>query len=249
MKNVSLFNVEPDCCHELLGHCPLLADPSFAQFSQEIGLASLGAKDEEVDKLATCYFFTIEFGLCKQQNELKVFGAGLLSSVAELKHAVSGSAHIIPFDPIITCQQEPMITTFQKMYFYTDSFTDAKELMREFAKTIKRPFGVRYNPYTQSVEILSNTKKILNLVSELKGDLCIVTNALAKIREDNENGNNQDPIDLMNNENHLGTITTMTTSEADERRNSQANLDQMINDMNNIQVSCQNHEQQQDRKN
>ena len=59
--------------HEILGHCPLLADQSFSQFSQEIGLASLGASDEEVDKLATVSIFTKNTGLKQSIDKLRLF--------------------------------------------------------------------------------------------------------------------------------------------------------------------------------
>ncbi|KAI8791909.1 tryptophan 5-hydroxylase 1 [Biomphalaria glabrata] len=176
------YTPEPDCCHELMGHMPLLADPSFAQFSQEIGLASLGASDNDIAKLSTCYFFSVEFGLCKQDNELRAYGAGLLSSISELAHALSDKAVKKVFEPLHMCTQECLITTFQDVYFYTDSFEEAKEKMRQFALTIKRPFAVRYNPYTESVDVLDSTRCIASVVSELKGDLCIVSDALKRLQ-------------------------------------------------------------------
>ncbi|MBN3280760.1 TPH hydroxylase, partial [Polyodon spathula] len=178
-----LYTPEPDTCHELLGHVPLLAEPSFAQFSQEIGLASLGASDEAVQKLATCYFFTVEFGLCKQEGQLRAYGAGLLSSISELKHALSGKSKVKLFDPRVTCKQECIITTFQDVYFVSESFEEAKEKMREFAKTIKRPFSVRYNPYTQSVEILKDTESITAVVKDLRHELDIVNDALIRMNK------------------------------------------------------------------
>ncbi|KAL2729424.1 tryptophan 5-hydroxylase 1 [Vespula squamosa] len=180
------YTPEPDCCHELLGHMPLLANKSFAQFSQELGLASLGATDDDIDKLATLYFFTVEFGLCKQDGTLRVYGAGLLSSVAELRHAVTTPEKTFRFEPEITCKQECIITAFQNAYYYTDSIEEAKEKMRAFANEIQRPFGLRYNPYTQSVEVLTDAQKITAVVSELRGDLCIVSNALRKIHEQDD---------------------------------------------------------------
>ncbi|XP_033913273.2 tryptophan 5-hydroxylase 1a [Acipenser ruthenus] len=178
-----LYTPEPDTCHELLGHVPLLAEPSFAQFSQELGLASLGASDEAVQKLATCYFFTVEFGLCKQEGQLRAYGAGLLSSISELKHALSGKSKVKPFDPKVTCKQECIITTFQDVYFVSESFEEAKEKMREFVKTIKRPFSVRYNPYTQSVDILKDIKSITTVVKDLRHELDIVSDALSRMNK------------------------------------------------------------------
>jgi len=181
------YTPEPDCCHELLGHMPLFADSSFAQFSQEIGLASLGANDDEIAKLVSCYFFTVEFGLCQEGDQMKVYGAGLLSSAAELQFVMdgveSGSLPLLQLEEEPVCSAEIMVTTYQKQYFYTDSLDSATEFVRAIADYIKRPFSVRYNPYTQTVEVLNNSDKILDMAKELKGDLAIVASALRKVQE------------------------------------------------------------------
>lgn len=68
--------------------------------------------------------------MCRQNGELRAYGAGLLSSIAELKHALSNSATKLKFDPDVVVKQECLITTFQESYFVSESFKEAKQKMR-----------------------------------------------------------------------------------------------------------------------
>ncbi|XP_074661994.1 tyrosine 3-monooxygenase-like [Tubulanus polymorphus] len=159
---------EPDCVHELLGHIPLLAVPSFAEFSQELGLASLGVSDEDIEKFSTLYWFTVEFGLCKQNGETRAIGAGLLSSFGELEHALSGVPEIKPFDPVTTAVQEYQDLTYQPIYFLAESFDSMKQKMRDYAQSINRPFEVSYDPFTQTITVLSNEQIISQTLEKLQ---------------------------------------------------------------------------------
>ncbi|XP_014208572.1 tyrosine 3-monooxygenase isoform X1 [Copidosoma floridanum] len=173
---------EPDAIHELLGHMPLLADPSFAQFSQEIGLASLGASDEEIEKLSTIYWFTVEFGLCKEGADTKAYGAGLLSAYGELLHALSDKCEHRPFEPSTTAVQPYQDQEYQPIYYVANSFEDAKEKFRRWVATMSRPFEVRFNPHTQSVEVLDSVERLEGALSQLNIELTHLTNALNKMK-------------------------------------------------------------------
>ena len=174
---------EPDCIHELLGHMPLLADLSFAQFSQEIGLASLGASDEEIEKLSTIYWFTVEFGLCKEGEEVKAYGAGLLSAYGELLHSLSDKCEHRSFEPTVTALQKYQDQEYQPIYYVADSFEDAKEKFRRWVSTMSRSFEVRYDPHTQRVEVLDTVDRLENLVSQLNTEMIHLTNAINKIKK------------------------------------------------------------------
>jgi phenylalanine-4-hydroxylase len=175
-----MYTPEPDVCHELLGHVPLFANPEFAQFSQEIGLASLGAPDDFIEKLATCYWFTVEFGLCRQKGELKAYGAGLLSSFGELQYCLSDKPETRPFEPEKTAVQKYPITMMQPVYYVAESFEDAKNKMRAFAATIPRKFSVRYNPYTQSVEVMDNMEDIQTFAADVRSEMTRLEDAIKK---------------------------------------------------------------------
>jgi len=179
-----LYTPEPDCCHELLGHVPLYADPDFAEFSQEIGLASLGASDEDIEKLSTVYWFTVEFGVCKEGDDVKAYGAGLLSSFGELEYSLGGGQEkpkYLPFTPDRAATTKYPVTSFQPTYFVAESFQDAKEKVIEFASQLKRPFSVRYNAYTQSIEVLDNKQKLSRFVKEIHSQIATLNAAIEKL--------------------------------------------------------------------
>jgi phenylalanine-4-hydroxylase len=154
------YTPEPDLCHELIGHAPMFADPAFADLSQEIGLASLGASDAEIERLARCYWFSVEFGLLRERGALKAYGAGLLSSFGELAYACDPEPpapggdprpEYRLWDPAAAAVQPFPITEYQPVYFVADDLQDAKARMQEFCRTLPRPFYARFNPAAESI--------------------------------------------------------------------------------------------------
>lgn len=138
----------------------MFAHPDFASFSQEIGLASLGATEVELKRLAAIYWFTIEFGMCKEDGKNKAYGAGILSSLGELDYCITDEPKMLPLDPYEIAQNHIVfpISTMQPLYFVAESFSKAKEQIHDYCMQIPRPFNVSFNEEGSSIEVDRNLK-------------------------------------------------------------------------------------------
>ena len=133
---------EPDVFHDVFGHVPMLADPVFADYMVAYGkggLRSLGFG--ALDHLARLYWYTVEFGLIKQPNGLRIYGAGIVSSYAESIFALEDPRpNRIAFDLLRVMRTHYRIDDFQQNYFVISSID---ELLTVTVKTDFAPLYAR----------------------------------------------------------------------------------------------------------
>ena len=125
---------EPDIFHDVFGHVPLHSDPVFANFLQQFGaLAAESQSDAETTAMARLFWFTVEFGLVREGDRVKVYGSGLISSHGDAANALGPKCDRRPFALDAVLAQPFEIDRFQDVLFVVDSFDvlfDAVETLR-----------------------------------------------------------------------------------------------------------------------
>lgn len=137
---------EPDLFHDLFGHVPLLMDPMFADYLEAYGKGGVkahGFGPDALMQLARLYWYTVEFGLIRQPDGLRIYGAGIVSSKGESIHCLESAApNRLGFDLERVMRTRYRIDTFQKTYFVIDSFEQLIEAtLPDFAPIYARLAG------------------------------------------------------------------------------------------------------------
>jgi phenylalanine-4-hydroxylase len=148
-REVMDYLPEPDIFHDVFGHVPLHTLRVFADFLQTYGKAALLCEDEEhVQRLGRLFWFTVEFGLIKEDGRVKVYGSGLVSSHGEAEYSLKGQwekgapaedckerpvAEWRPFDLDRICETDFEIHHYQPIYYVLESFEQLRDAMNEYA--------------------------------------------------------------------------------------------------------------------
>lgn len=134
---------EPDMFHDVFGHVPLLSNKHYTDFFQGISHIALDYIDnpKAIELLGRIYWFTIEFGLIRESGQLKVYGAGIMSSYGETKNSLSENTQKFNFDVEHVFNSDFRTDILQERYFVIDSFEQLYESIPEIKAKLKELLG------------------------------------------------------------------------------------------------------------
>ncbi len=128
---------EPDIFHDVFGHVPLHSDPHFADFLQRFGAVAASARTEdETLQMARLFWFTVEFGLVREDGQLKVYGSGLISSAGDAANALGPTCDRRPFSLDAVIAQHFEIDRLQDTLFIVDDFAQLFEAVAEAGRRL-----------------------------------------------------------------------------------------------------------------
>ena len=119
------YITEPDIFHDVFGHVPLHSDRVFADFLQQFGaLASRATSEEDTRRMSRLFWFTVEFGVIREGDGVKLYGSGLISSMADGANALGPNCDRRRFDLDAVLNQPFEIDHLQDVLFVIDSFDE-----------------------------------------------------------------------------------------------------------------------------
>jgi phenylalanine-4-hydroxylase len=126
-----LYTPEPDVAHEIIGHAITLADEHLAELNRLFGEAVKRTVDgNRLALLSRLYWFTIEFGVLREGDQIKAYGTGLLSSAGELAEMHKAALRPLSLDMIFSQEYDP--TRYQPVLFCADSFRDMRQALKDY---------------------------------------------------------------------------------------------------------------------
>ncbi len=129
--SVPFYTPEPDVVHELVGHANALADPRFAALYELAGQAARRSEsDATLEAFSRVFWFSLEFGVLWEDDELRTYGAGLLSSYGEIQ--CFRDAEVRDLDLAVMATTDYDITQYQPLLFAARSFDHAEEVLSAF---------------------------------------------------------------------------------------------------------------------
>jgi phenylalanine-4-hydroxylase len=129
------FTPEPDMFHDIFGHLPFLMIPEYAEFEDLFAPTFLRADEETREQIKRLAWYTAEFGMVRENGELKVFGAGLLSSAGEIDKVMSGGTRLEEFSIQKIIEVPKSVWEFNSVLFVADSLEHfSTELRDHFAR-------------------------------------------------------------------------------------------------------------------